>query len=76
MSLAGEPYINPMGEFSVTDISFNNIGKYMKNKETRAAQVLDAEKKTASNNLQLGLWSFTAAIILFFLLVFIKNIDN
>ena len=67
-------YVNPLGV--VEDISYNNIGKFMKNTGTRTAQVEDAEKKNKSNNLQLGLWTFTAAVFILILLALIRNIND
>lgn len=67
-------YVNPLGE--VNDICYNNIGNYMKNADTRTAQVEDAEKKNSSNNLQLALWTFTAAVFILVLLALIRNIQD
>jgi len=67
-------YVNPLGE--ETDISYNNIGKYMKNRSTREAQVKDSVKKTSSNHLQIMIWSFVAAILILILLVLIRNIND
>ena len=74
MSQSSYLYVNPIGD--VVDISYNDIGNYMKNKNTRDAQVEDAEKKNKSNNVQLALWTFTAAICLLILLALIRNIND
>ena len=65
-------YTNPLGNNS--DISFNNINNYLKNKNTVAAQVDDFEKKYKSNELQLVLWSSTAAIGILIVLGLIRII--
>ena len=70
--MANKLYTNPLGNNS--DISFNNINNYFKNKNTVAAQVDDFEKKYKSNELQLVLWSSTAAIGILIVLALIRNI--
>ena len=66
-------YINPIGEVHY-DFSYNNLQNYINNKETIEARLEDS-KKYDSNNMQLGLWSFSAAILLLIFLVLL-NINN
>ena len=67
-------YINPIGE--VYDFSYNNLQNYINNKETIEARLEDSKKKYDSNNMQLGLWSFSGAILLLIFLVLLRNINN
>ena len=67
-------YSNPIGE--IIDVSYNNMGNYFKNKDTIKAQLEDFEKKFKSNELQLILWSSTAAIGILIVLALIRNIRN
>tara|TARA_B100000989_G_scaffold178053_1_gene133710 strand:+ start:2535 stop:2753 length:219 start_codon:yes stop_codon:yes gene_type:complete len=65
-------YSNPIGE--IVDMSYNNMNNYFKNKKTVNAQVSDFEKKYKSNELQLFIWSSTAAIGILIVLALIRNI--
>lgn len=70
-------YINPIGEVKPTyDFSYNNLQNYINNKETINARLEDSKKKYDSNNMQLGIWSFSAAILLLIFLVLLRNINN
>ena len=65
-------YTDPIG--NISDISFNNMQNYFKNKNTINAQVDDFEKKYKSNEIQLILWSSSAAIGILIVLALIRNI--
>jgi hypothetical protein len=67
-------YVNPLGE--VKDISYNNIGKFRKNVETRKAQLDDSNKKYESNNIQFIIWSVVASILILAMIVFLRNIKD
>ena len=67
-------YVNPLGE--VKDISNNLVDNLKKNINNRIAQVEDTERKNKSSYLQLGLWSFTTAILILILLVMIRKIRD
>ena len=71
-------YINPIGEVKPDfyDFSYNNIQNYINNKEIIEARLEDSKKKYDSNNMQLGIWSFSAAILLLIFLVLLRNINN
>ena len=71
-------YINPIGEVKQKyyDFSYNNLQNYINNKETVNARLEDSKKKYDSNNMQLGIWSFSAAILLLIFLVLLRNINN
>ena len=71
-------YINPIGEVKQDfyDFSYNNLQNYINNKETINARLEDSKKKYDSNNMQLGLWSFSVAILLLIFLVLLRNINN
>ena len=63
---------NPLG--NVSDTSFNNMQNYFKNKTTINAQVDDFEKKYKSNEIQLIMWSSSAAIGILIVLALIRNL--
>jgi hypothetical protein len=67
-------YINPLGE--ITDISYNNVDLLMKTEKTRNAQLESFEKKYESYNLHLGIWSFSASILILTVLIFIRNVKD
>ena len=67
-------YVNPLG--GITDISYNNVGSYIKNKSTIDARLEDSIKKTESNNLQLYIWSFSAGISILILLIILRNLKK
>ena len=67
-------YVNPLG--GITDISYNNVGSYIKNKSTIDARLEDSIKKTESNNLQLYIWSFSAGISILILLIILRNLNR
>jgi hypothetical protein len=71
-------YINPIGQVKQEyyDFSYNNLQNYINNKETVQARLEDSKKKYVSNNMQLGIWSFSAAILLLIFLVLLRNINN
>ena len=70
--MSNKLYTNPLGDTS--DISYNNIQNYLKNKNTINAQVDDFKKKYKSNELQLIMWSSSAAIGILIVLALIRNI--
>ena len=63
---------NPLGD--TIDVSYNNMQNYLKNKNTINAQVDDFKKKYKSNELQLIMWSSSAAIGILIILALIRNI--
>tara|TARA_B100000900_G_scaffold406372_3_gene417295 strand:+ start:1106 stop:1330 length:225 start_codon:yes stop_codon:yes gene_type:complete len=67
-------YVNPLG--GTTDISYNNVGSYIKNKSTIDARLEDSIKKSESNNLQLYIWSFSAGISILILLIILRNLNK
>ena len=70
-------YINPIGEVKSTyDFSYNNLQNYINNKETVKARLEDSKKKYDSNNMQLGIWSFSAAILLLITSAFVMLLDE
>jgi hypothetical protein len=73
--MSNKLYSNPLGDTSV-DISYNNIQNYFKNTKTLHAQVDDFNKKYKSNELQLILWSSTAAIGILIILALIRNMKE
>ena len=70
--MSNKLYSNPLG--NVSDTSFNNMQNYFKNKNTINAQVDDFEKKYKSNEIQLIMWSSSAAIGILIVLALIRNI--
>ena len=70
--MSNKLYTNPLG--NVSDTSFNNMQNYFKNKNTINAQVDDFEKKYKSNEIQLIMWSSSAAIGILIVLALIRNI--
>jgi|TARA_Y100000816_G_C25973911_1_gene508298 S-adenosylmethionine synthetase len=70
--MSNKLYTDPLG--NVSDTSFNNMQNYFKNKNTINAQVDDFKKKYKSNEIQLIMWSSSAAIGILIVLVLIRNI--
>lgn len=70
--MSNKLYTDPLG--NISDTSFNNMQNYFKNKNTINAQVDDFEKKYKSNELQLIMWSSSAAIGILIVLALIRNI--
>lgn len=75
MSPSKHIYIDPLGNYT-SDISYNNVNNFLKNKDTINARIEDEKKKYNSNNMQFIIWSFVASILLLIILVLIKNIQN
>ena len=67
-------YVNPLGE--IKDISYNNVGSFRKNVQTRKAQLDDSKKKYESNNMQFIIWSIVAAILILAMTVLLRNIKD
>tara|TARA_B100000902_G_scaffold131765_1_gene130546 strand:- start:330 stop:548 length:219 start_codon:yes stop_codon:yes gene_type:complete len=70
--MSNKLYSNPLGD--TIDVSYNNMQNYLKNKNTINAQVDDFKKKYKSNELQLIMWSSSAAIGILIILALIRNI--
>ena len=66
-------YTDPIGK-TTYDMSYNNMQNYFKNKNIIEARVDDFQKKYKSNELELIIWSSTAAIGILIILALIRNI--
>jgi hypothetical protein len=67
-------YVDPIGNYR--ELNYSNIQPLQKKKETINARENSSNKKKNSNNLQLILWSLVVAVLILFLLMIFRNLNE
>jgi hypothetical protein len=69
-------YVDPIGNYTETELNYSNIQPLQKKKQTINARENSSNKKKNSNNLQLILWSLVVAVLILFLLMIFRNLNE